>query len=83
LTEENKVRLDRLRAEAAALHRKIEELEEANRRLRYFIEQLELDNEILNRELGEMLEEVKIIQDEKEEKLGGGVPIERGEEISG
>jgi len=83
LTEENKVRLDRLRAEAAALHRKIEELEEANRRLRYFIEQLELDNEILNRELGEMLEEVKIIQDEKEEKLGGGVPIERREQISG
>ena len=83
MTEENKVRLDRLRAEAAALHRKIEELEEANRRLRYFIEQLELDNEILNRELGEMLEEVKIIQDEKEEKLGGGVPIERREQISG
>lgn len=82
MTEENKVRLERLREEAAALHKRIGELEEANRRLRDFIEQLELENDILNRELGEMLEEVKIIQDEKEEKLGGGVPVERREEIS-
>jgi len=72
-----------LRAEAVALRKRIEELEEANCSLREFIEQLQLENEMLNRELGEMLEEVKIIQEENEEKLGGGVPIGRREEISG
>lgn len=72
-----------MRAEAVALRKRIEELEEANCSLREFIEQLQLENEMLNRELGEMLEEVKIIQEENEEKLGGGVPIGRREEISG
>jgi chromosome segregation ATPase len=80
--EDGKARLERLRSEAATLGKRIRELEDENRRLREFIEQLEQENDMINRELGEMLEEVKTIQDVKEEEAGGGVPSGR-EEISG
>jgi prefoldin subunit 5 len=69
-----------LRVEAASLRKKVADLEEANRRLRGFIEQLELEIAMLTRELKEMLEEAKTIQNEMEENVGGGVPIGRREE---
>jgi len=81
--EDDKARLERLRSEAATLGKRIRELEDDNRRLREFIEQLEQENDMINRELGEMLEEVKTLQDVKEEEAGGGVPSGRREETSG
>ena len=80
MVKEEEEGLKKMRAEAAALRKKIADLEEANRRLRGFIEQLELEIAMLTRDLKEMLEEAKTIQNEIEETVGGGVPIGRREE---
>ena len=80
MVKEEEEGLKKLRVEADALRKKIADLEEANCRLRDFIEQLELEIMVLTRELKEMLEEAKTIQYEMEEKEGGGVPIGRREE---
>jgi len=72
--------LKKLRVEAAALRKKVADLEEANRKLGNIIEQLELEIAMLTRDLKELLEEAKTIQTEIEETAGGGVPIGRREE---
>jgi hypothetical protein len=64
LTEENEDQVDRLKKTRFILNKKLEELKNANSRLKELIKQLELENKSLRREIREMIEQFYIIKEE-------------------
>ena len=64
MVKEGEARIDRLKIEHFNLNKKLEELNKSNSRLKELVNQVELENKALRREIREMIEQCYVIREE-------------------